>query len=257
MIQVKNLIDKFSQLAKVIDAKAAQIRYDMLMKQQAYVKCCHCEKKGKKRLGELQSTLSQLKKHEIDLCTDMQRTSAEMKKIKFAIVEEETTRIDGIIDLLPLVGVIGGIVTGRIKRAIPLYSQFAAIISVGTDEKENHEQRLRQKQKVQNQLTLEQTSIINEMQRKIVLVNLYEAQIARSEREQLWLERKIRKLGATLVDFSNLSLSLRLKIIDYDFFLQEIHIYNGVLSNGGLSASTFSKSVKRKCGSRIFNSDFI
>ncbi|KAJ3230789.1 hypothetical protein HDU81_004256 [Chytriomyces hyalinus] len=144
------------------------------------------------------------------LQTTVHQEQSEVSHLNRRIEEEEKKRVDALTDLIPGVGFIGGLITGRHERMIPFHSAVNGIISAVKQDKENAEHRLNSTRGRLNALQEELDSYRHQAD---VAMERYEDANNRVKAANAMikqLDSDIKKLGKLITDVSNFKRDLQL-----------------------------------------------
>ena len=147
--EIKHQINLVVRLAESLAKKFSQIEGGMKVELQNLAKKIADKQRSitafSEKIGRLQADVEKSKAM-INKSEEQKREmKAELQRLRKQVEEEEQARIDGATDMIPFVGLIGGLVTGRYERMIPGYSTVKGLASLITDEVEKLEERANRK----------------------------------------------------------------------------------------------------------------
>ena len=99
--------------------------------------CTNNMNRNNSNLSELNSKVGNLERKQQDLVNQENHLQGKLR-------DAETKRQDALTDLIPGVGLIGGLVTGRYERIIPGHSAISGLVSVCTQDLERAQRELSQ-----------------------------------------------------------------------------------------------------------------
>ena len=129
-------------------------------------------------------------------------------------------------DLIPFFGLIEGIQTGHLERAIPFYSTITGIASIVSNDKELYEHNSDCYQDKHNQVCAK----INAVQKEIVEDENYlegtKEEISRLAFECNYLDEEIKSSGVRITTLRNVNYSLKKLLTDYEFLTNDLETLN-------------------------------
>ncbi|MGH2613392.1 MAG: coiled-coil domain-containing protein [Rhabdochlamydiaceae bacterium] len=180
--------------------------------------------KNKTYLNDLESQLLGLYQQEKDLNECIKKLNNELWQLEKNIEKANIRRIDGLTDLIPFVGFVGGLVTGRFERMIPFYSQVRGIISWVQQEKEYYQNKLDAKYKERRGLNEEVDSDSAKINQQKSITDLIETETKRLASEKDRLDKEIKQLGIGLTYFKNVNSFLKKIQGKYEFLSMDVNM---------------------------------
>ena len=137
--------------------------------------------------------------------------SNQERHLQNPVREEQNKRQDAVTDMIPGVGLVGGLITGRYERIIPGYSSINGLISVCTQDLENCQRQINQtrgeylradneKNRIQNE-----TSTLNQQSARL------QTEKGKLCREEVSLTRKLNYVSRLNTNLLNCVTGLKLK----------------------------------------------
>lgn len=160
--------------------------------------------------NKLEATKIGLESQVEDLGHQISETQEEMIEAREEAEKEKQRRIDGGTDLIPGVGFIGGLVTGRYERMIPYYSQVKAVESLASQRVENLLKISKEKKDEFNRKSDEVHSLNQEIRKSCANIENKERQLKKLRTKETECEKAIKETGKLLTDYENVKKNLML-----------------------------------------------
>ncbi len=181
---------------------------------------------------DLQKIETEVKKFEVQLTGlnsqknsldgEIAKTNTEIVAINTKIKKEAVKRSDAVWDLIPFVGFFSGIFTRRYKRMIPFHSLVEGVISVATQELENHSRKLKIQKGKKDSLTTSISSVSSKIGKKEKKISDDKKKIQELDTKRTTKDGEIKKLGNSLATLRETNKSLKLLPGKYKFLDMKI-----------------------------------
>lgn len=173
------------------------------------------QEKLKSQITSLKNELERLNNHKQKLNNEINGVKNSISIIKDKIEEEEDIRTFAWTDLIPGVGLIGGLVTKRYERIIPFYSSVRGIVSIAEQTVETEQRKLNLKKEEKKELKLKkkeiEASIKNKNDKNIQNIsNLAQINLKKSAKDA-----EIAEFGKALTRLRNASSFLKSNLHKY------------------------------------------
>ena len=194
------------------------------------------QRKVESELRTLKASLEGVREKGRQIDNDIEKLNSEIARLRRRAEEEETKRVDAAIDWIPGVGLIGGLITGRYERVIPGHSVVAGIISHITQEQEEANRKIKNKQSEKSNLNEQLQSIEENKNRYETTKKNISAKLVQLTHEIDMKEKEKKLLAKNLTDLKNTGMELTLickkhTLMNCDLDMIETLIEVGELEN--------------------------
>jgi chromosome segregation ATPase len=200
----------------------------------------------KSSLDNLNAQLANTKSRLNDLNDQCNNLSKDIENARRQIKEEEQKRKNAALDtLIPLYGLIDGIIKKQPMRGIPGYSAVRGINSAVHRDKEACENRLSEKQREMAAVGAGIEQISKQKEQEEGRKSRDDGELSRLQSREKSLDQEIKKYGKDLTELRNILFSLKEIMAKYHFLKMDVDIIEDCSEANLLDASTISSFVSQ------------
>lgn len=149
---------------------------------------------------------------------------AEIGGLRDKIRSEEERRRNAALDLIPFHGLISGIISGDMKRAIPYYSQIDGIISAVEKDLEAAEARVQREQNNISQLSQQSNETKRALENTMRVIARLEAESAKSQKQIEKCDHDTKIIGQKITKLHKTRMNLEALGLEYAFLQCDVEL---------------------------------
>lgn len=221
--QFKDLTDVVNRALSLNVSEEKASENQLIKTEVVYYKTYQALKSREENLRDLKVKSKVLKSKKTNLEEAIDKVKRKEKKLKKKIRESRVSRSDALIDMVPLVGIFTGLITGRYMRMIPFYSSTVGLISVCKRDLESYKTTLSVRKTEQNLLESEISINSRVLKKNRKAFSASKKKLYKLDEKKQKLELKTKETGKALTELRNVNMSLNELILKYNFLQLDIH----------------------------------
>lgn len=243
---IRNLIAYSEVEINMLMSEDEQLVADMKQVTDDYTLLCQYQRNCMTYLADANARLDKFHVIKSDLNQIREQYTSDMEYLENQSNQASITREQALTDINPLVGIIGGLVTGRYERMIPFYSTISGAISMLTQDKEESEASLENCQHDYNALCDEIDALSFDITQQNECLQHITQDLSRLNSDCNQLDVMIKKLGKKITSLRNINQSLREFASKYEFLTFDLEQIQILISEDSLESNliyNFAKDI--------------
>ncbi len=236
----QSLIALNQTVSKQLSAKSDQLKEELKTSVEEHTHTSQNLKKTKEEKKILTAELSGLNEKSQKVNDTIKELKKTITRHQSDIVEADQRRLNAALDLIPLYGLIDGIIKGDPRRGIPFFSQVNGIISLCKKEKEESERRLGMAKKETKNLNDESQALASRIDKSEQKMSATAKKLEELNATILSKDLEIKQIGKDLTLIGNLNISLKNITVRHRFLQGDLDLRVEMIDDGELDDNFIS-----------------